>query len=730
MSENLNLKTISTIDPSPFKHLCVTIGELPSTFVESMSYYELLAWFVNYLEKTVIPAVNANGEATAELQELFIELKTFVDTYFDNLDVQEEINNKLDDMAEQGTLQEIITTYIQSNVAWTFDTVADMKLAENLVAGSYAQTLGFHSLNDGGGAIYKITNSGTANELDIIAVGNLYANLIYDKQISVKQLGAYGDGTHDDVDAFKRIIALNKRVYVPNGTYVISEAIGLPNNTEIIGEDLENTIISKTAITSPNAIFNVTGNSRVIIKNLLLECNNLTDYGILATVKFSKFEFNNIKINQAGSAGIYTNNSTYLGSITNVHIFNSNGYGIYLVPSSSSYTNTSVNISHCYVSVSQNAYKINGSYMNMENCCADNTANIVFDLSGYVGSLVSCGSESYQCNYMFYGDNETSVTVVNPKTFASYDVQNSVHIHTGNASNWIFIGGSIAYGYGSQLSKGLGKFIEQGTNARVKFIGCRIRGSFEQPSVIDKRLEINNEEGALFNKGDITYLGSTNNEFGGDISANKLPANAIYLGTSDKPFVINNRRVTSQGTHKGDMFITTSPDKIGGMGWISGAEYSGNLANGTYYKVPVIASGATGDEPNRGLVLGQMYYDTTLNKPKWLTSVGKQQQDNIKFTTAPTTDGTIVLTINGADHNLAVTANMTNHELYEALISSDIEEVVFREGGSTIVCDSKIYKNYGGAMFSINTGTTGAVMTDTVITAGGNPQWKSVTEFS
>lgn len=111
MSDNLNLKTITTIDPSPFKHLCVTIGELPSSFLESMSYYEALAWFLKYLEDTVVPAVNANGEATAELQALFIELKDFVDNYFDNLDVQEEINNKLDSMVEDGTLTALIGAY-------------------------------------------------------------------------------------------------------------------------------------------------------------------------------------------------------------------------------------------------------------------------------------------------------------------------------------------------------------------------------------------------------------------------------------------------------------------------------------------------------------------------------------------------------------------------------------------------------------------------------------------
>ena len=123
MSENLNLKTITTVDPSPFKHLCVTIGELPSTFVESMSYYECLAWLVSYLENTVIPAVNQNGEATAELQEKFTELnaafdelQSYVEHYFDNLDVQEEINNKLDAMVENGTFTELITPIVGDQI--------------------------------------------------------------------------------------------------------------------------------------------------------------------------------------------------------------------------------------------------------------------------------------------------------------------------------------------------------------------------------------------------------------------------------------------------------------------------------------------------------------------------------------------------------------------------------------------------------------------------------------
>lgn len=91
-----------------FTKMCCTIGNLPTSYMISMTYEEQLIWLCNYLEKTVIPAVNNNAEATEELQRLYLELKRYVDDYFENLDVQEEINNKLDEMAESGELADII----------------------------------------------------------------------------------------------------------------------------------------------------------------------------------------------------------------------------------------------------------------------------------------------------------------------------------------------------------------------------------------------------------------------------------------------------------------------------------------------------------------------------------------------------------------------------------------------------------------------------------------------
>ena len=104
----------------PFKRLCVTIGNLPTAYIESMSYYEALTYLVKYLSNEVIPSVNNNSEAIKELQKLYIELKSYVDNYFENLDVQEEIDNKLDEMADNGELAEIVEAFIKTDLKFIF----------------------------------------------------------------------------------------------------------------------------------------------------------------------------------------------------------------------------------------------------------------------------------------------------------------------------------------------------------------------------------------------------------------------------------------------------------------------------------------------------------------------------------------------------------------------------------------------------------------------------------
>lgn len=204
------------------------------------------------------------------LEGLFNDLQSFVDNYFDNLDVQEEINNKLEEMADDGTLQEIITTYIQSNVAWTFDTVADMKVATNFVDGSFAQTLGYYAKNDGGASMYKIrtkTGEDVPDEMLLVAIGeDLVAELIYDTTINSKQCGLRGDGTTDESTKLSTFLNLDIQNKVINkGKYVFSTPLfikgtwGNRNNRSVITYTFKDSTFKYTGTADTVAItfFNI-----------------------------------------------------------------------------------------------------------------------------------------------------------------------------------------------------------------------------------------------------------------------------------------------------------------------------------------------------------------------------------------------------------------------------------------------------------------------------------------
>lgn len=137
---------------------------------DALTDYELLCKVVQYLNM-VIDKVNDLGH----LEQDFAELKSYVDNYFDNLDVQEEVNNKLEEMAEGGELATLITEIVNLGVMFTYDTLDDLIDAENLVAGNICRTLGKETINDGYGAYYKIGDTG-----DIALDSGLYATVIDD----------------------------------------------------------------------------------------------------------------------------------------------------------------------------------------------------------------------------------------------------------------------------------------------------------------------------------------------------------------------------------------------------------------------------------------------------------------------------------------------------------------------------------------------------------------------
>lgn len=101
-----------------------------------------------------------------------------------------------------------------------FDTVADMN-ASDLADGDYAKTLGYYTKDDMGGAYYKISSTIPSGYYETLTSG-LYAELILEDTMSVKQFGANGDGVADDTVAIQTAVDNCLNVCVPEGTYMVN----------------------------------------------------------------------------------------------------------------------------------------------------------------------------------------------------------------------------------------------------------------------------------------------------------------------------------------------------------------------------------------------------------------------------------------------------------------------------------------------------------------------------
>ena len=219
---------------TPFKMQVLQSFPFIDADFDALTNYELLCKVVEYLNIT-IDNINL-------LNDDFKTLYSYVHDYFDNLDVQEEINNKLDEMALDGTLQEIVASYLNTRAVFGFDTVSDMKLAENLINGSFVETYGFHTVGDGGSAKYKIrevTNEDTVDEITLIALADvsLVAELILTDTMDVKQFGAYGDHTHDDLTSLKTAVDNCNNIVFSEGVYDISNTLYLNSNNHLKGNN-------------------------------------------------------------------------------------------------------------------------------------------------------------------------------------------------------------------------------------------------------------------------------------------------------------------------------------------------------------------------------------------------------------------------------------------------------------------------------------------------------------
>ena len=376
--------------------------------------YAKVNWLIkmfNKLSKDTTTEINTFEHDTTETVNdyiaRFVALKDFVDDYFENLDVQEEINNKLDEMADDGTLLEIVGQYLNSTAVWGFDTVASMKSSSNLIDGSFAHTLGYHSKNDGGEAFYKIrtvTNDDTIDEMLIIEIGDpenqLVAELIIGDSVCPEMLGAYGDGTHDDTLAIAKAVTLNTKI-VMSKNYLITDNIRI-GDTDNLDIEAEKSSITYNGDSDDYAflIQHLNGGN---IKFGKIESNGgcikfYSSQGSADRVQYLTLSFNHMRAGENGIC-IYgkVENTGWLQEIKlNGGYFSRGSYGVYLTNLASStqygigawkfnnigFEGTDINI---HLDSASTTYQ-RGHFFNYIRY-AENPSATLFETTGRVGRL-------------------------------------------------------------------------------------------------------------------------------------------------------------------------------------------------------------------------------------------------------------------------------------------------------------------------------------------------------
>lgn len=169
----------------PFKWFVLQNFPFIDEDFDAMTNYEVLCKVVEYLNKT-IDATNSLGEEVDALQQ-----------WFDNLDLQTEVDNKLDEMAESGELEEIISAYLESKAVIGFGTKAEMKAGTNFIDGSIARTLGSSTATTGDGSFYKIR---TITSGDVIDDDNKVALTNFPTLVAIKIPDKRADDLQNEID--------------------------------------------------------------------------------------------------------------------------------------------------------------------------------------------------------------------------------------------------------------------------------------------------------------------------------------------------------------------------------------------------------------------------------------------------------------------------------------------------------------------------------------------------
>lgn len=237
---------------------------IPLAFDESMSYYECLCGLLDYLKNTVIPTINNNADAIIEVQEnvsdfetnitedfndyktlinnTVEELETYVNNYFNNLDVQQEVNNKLDEMVLDGTMDQIVNTNITGTLS-NLNTTNKSNLVSAINEVNDKAGKSIYSSNEvvigswiNGKPLYrKVINTGDLTDSTRYTDNDLYVNANINELITPRKITCIGgDGTYYSDFSVRKLMPNSNLVWI-DVTVITNKISETPSTRIYIG---------------------------------------------------------------------------------------------------------------------------------------------------------------------------------------------------------------------------------------------------------------------------------------------------------------------------------------------------------------------------------------------------------------------------------------------------------------------------------------------------------------
>lgn len=278
---------------TPFKWFVLENFPFIEADFDALTEWQLFCKLGKEMNK-IITSENTLGTQVESVTNAFIELQNYVNNYFENLDIQEEVNEKLNQMAQSGELSEIIAQYLELQGLLCYNTINDLKNADNIANGSFIRTFGTVNYMDGIGNYYKIReilNTDIIDNNNIVALNN-YPNLVAVKILNYKtNIVCYNNiqelKSDNNIKDNNYILLLGRENYLDCKPILLKTEILENTPNEIDSIELSNNLVAKFIVNENDSVYLSQYNNLDYIlrnfKNVVIDKNYTLNNSIVIT---------------------------------------------------------------------------------------------------------------------------------------------------------------------------------------------------------------------------------------------------------------------------------------------------------------------------------------------------------------------------------------------------------------------------------------------------------------